>query len=51
MVTVARGGERGERLPMLFLFPRASGDGDFSMLGYGDVILPGLLVVYNLLFD
>ena len=28
---------------MLFLFPRASGDGDFSMLGYGDAILPGLL--------
>lgn len=51
MVTVARGGDRGESLPMLFLFPRLAGGGDFSMLGYGDVILPGLLIVHNLLFD
>lgn len=52
MVTVARGGEKGESLPMLFLFPRISGSaGDYSMLGYGDVILPGLLIVHNLLFD
>ena len=51
MVTVARGGERGENLPMLFLVPRLNSVGDFSMLGYGDVILPGLLIVHNLLFD
>jgi len=51
MVAVARGGDEGESLPMLFLFPRASSPGDFSMLGYGDVILPGLLIVHNLLFD
>jgi presenilin-like A22 family membrane protease len=25
--------------------------GEFSMLGYGDVILPGLLIVHNHLFD
>jgi signal peptide peptidase-like protein 2B len=37
---------------MLFLFPRLEGNvGDFSMLGYGDVILPGLLIVHNHLFD
>ena len=51
MVAVARGGDEGESLPMLFLFPRLSHSGEFSMLGYGDVILPGLLIVHNLLFD
>ena len=52
MVKVAKGGEKHESLPMLFLFPRLGGSaGDFSMLGYGDVILPGLLIVHNHLFD
>lgn len=52
MVKVAKGGEQHESLPMLFLFPRLGGNvGDFSMLGYGDVILPGLLIVHNHLFD
>ena len=51
MVAVARGGDEGESLPMLFLFPRLSHSGEFSMLGFGDVILPGLLIVHNLLFD
>lgn len=47
-----QGGENHESLPMLFLFPRLEGNpGDFSMLGYGDVILPGLLIVHNHLFD
>ena len=52
MVKVAKGGEKHESLPMLFLFPRlGESAGDFSMLGYGDVILPGLLIVHNHLFD
>ena len=52
MVKVAKGGDNHESLPMLFLFPRLGGAaGDFSMLGYGDVILPGLLIVHNHLFD
>ena len=52
MVKVAKGGEKHESLPMLFLFPRLGGPaGDFSMLGYGDVILPGLLIVHNHVFD
>lgn len=47
-----QGGENHESLPMLFLFPRLEGNvGDFSMLGYGDVILPGLLIVHNHLFN
>mmetsp|Transcript_28370 Transcript_28370/g.69895 ORF Transcript_28370/g.69895 Transcript_28370/m.69895 type:complete len:390 (-) Transcript_28370:141-1310(-) len=52
MVKVAKGGDQHESLPMLFLFPRLGGNaGEFSMLGYGDVILPGLLIVHNHLFD
>ena len=47
MVTVAKGGSSGESLPMLLKFPRFGLPyefASFSMLGYGDVILPGLLV-------
>ena len=33
-------------LPVLLLVPRLAGPpGAFSMLGYGDVVLPGLLLV------
>ena len=33
-------------LPVLLLVPRLSGPpGAYSMLGYGDVVLPGLLLV------
>ena len=52
MVNVARGGDKHESLPMLFMFPRIGGtQGEYSMLGYGDVILPGLLIVHNALFE
>lgn len=52
MVNVARGGDQHESLPMLFMFPRIGGSqGEYSMLGYGDVILPGLLIVHNALFE
>ena len=52
MVNVARGGDQHESLPMLFMFPRIGGtQGEYSMLGYGDVILPGLLIVHNALFE
>ena len=47
-----QGGENHESLPMLFLMPKIGGTaGEYSMLGYGDVILPGLLVVHNHLFE
>jgi signal peptide peptidase-like protein 2B len=48
MVEVARGAGADEMLPMLLRVPRLSGPpiarGGYSMLGFGDVILPGLLV-------
>jgi len=47
MVTVATGGNTGERVPMLLCLP-AIGDplGNDRMLGFGDIALPGLLVSY-----
>ena len=43
---VATGGASHEMLPVLLLVPRLSGPpGAYSMLGYGDVVLPGLLLV------
>jgi signal peptide peptidase-like protein 2B len=48
MVEVAGGGGSHEFLPMLLRVPRLSGPpiirGAYSLLGFGDVILPGLLV-------
>jgi len=48
MVTVATGGGGGEALPMLLRVPRLAQAwrGGYSMLGYGDVVLPGLLAAY-----
>jgi len=40
-----------EKLPMLFLIPRFDYFGGFSMLGLGDVFLPGLFIVYCLRVD
>lgn len=49
MVAVAQGGSAGEALPMLLKAPAFGLPYEFaaySMLGYGDVILPGLLVSF-----
>ena len=54
MVTVARGGSSGENLPMLLKVPSFSLPYEFtqySMLGYGDVIIPGLLVAFLRRFE
>lgn len=43
---VATGGSSHEALPVLLLVPRLGDSaGGYSMLGYGDVVLPGLLLV------
>lgn len=42
---------QGERMPMLFLVPHGEWPGGYSMLGLGDVVLPGLLVTYALRCD
>ncbi|GBF97873.1 signal peptide peptidase-like [Raphidocelis subcapitata] len=55
MVEVARGAGLDETLPMLLRVPRLSGPpiarGGYSMLGFGDVILPGLLVALTRRID
>jgi len=43
---VATGGSDHVMLPVLLLVPRIGGPpGGYAMLGYGDVVLPGLLLV------
>lgn len=52
MVVVARGDKSGEGIPMLLKFPRLSDPwGGESMIGFGDIILPGLLISYALRYD
>ena len=52
MVTVATGGGTGEAIPMLLRLPRINDElGGYTMLGLGDIALPGLLVSYLLRFD
>jgi hypothetical protein len=42
----------GENMPMLFMYPRLSGwPSGNSMLGFGDIIFPGILLSYALRFD
>jgi len=49
---VAVGGDSGENMPMLIRLPRINDDfGGYSMLGLGDMALPGLLVSFLLRFD
>ncbi len=50
---VARGGESHEVLPMLLIVPTWFGgaSGEMALLGFGDVVLPGLLLVYTRVFD
>jgi len=40
-----------ERMPMLFQVPRSDWLGGYSMLGLGDVVLPGMLVTFALRVD
>lgn len=50
---VAKGGSSHETMPMLLLVPRfvdPLGSAS-SMLGFGDIVLPGLLVVFTRIFD
>ncbi|GFR51743.1 hypothetical protein Agub_g14189 [Astrephomene gubernaculifera] len=51
---VAQGGGSGEYLPMLLRVPHfglPAGLGAYSLLGFGDVIMPGLLVAYTRRLD
>ncbi|KAK9821152.1 hypothetical protein WJX74_001342 [Apatococcus lobatus] len=53
MVDVAKGGSSHETMPMLLTVPRFVDPlgGASSMLGFGDIVLPGLLVVFTRIFD
>ncbi|ODN05274.1 Signal peptide peptidase-like 2B [Orchesella cincta] len=57
MVEVATGGNSGESLPLLIKFPRTRGpapcrgEGSYSLLGFGDIIVPGFLVCFAHSFD
>jgi len=47
MVTVARSFDA----PIKLLFPQMSGEGSPSMLGLGDIVVPGLFIALLLRFD
>ncbi|KAH1037856.1 hypothetical protein GYH30_056933 [Glycine max] len=53
MITVARGDKAGgEAIPMLLRFPRLSDPwGGYDMIGFGDILFPGLLVSFARRFD
>ncbi|KAK4404102.1 Signal peptide peptidase-like 2 [Sesamum angolense] len=53
MIAVARGDNSGgEAIPMLLRVPKlADPYNDYSMIGFGDIIFPGLLVSFSFRFD
>ncbi|KAL8138922.1 hypothetical protein V2J09_004923 [Rumex salicifolius] len=53
MIVVARGDKSGEDgIPMLLKFPRIFDPwGGYSIIGFGDILLPGLLVAFSLRYD
>ncbi|XP_019709687.1 signal peptide peptidase-like 4 isoform X2 [Elaeis guineensis] len=53
MIVVARGDRTGEDgVPMLLKIPRMFDPwGGFSIIGFGDILLPGLLIAFSLRYD
>ncbi|XP_070393875.1 signal peptide peptidase-like 2B isoform X2 [Dermacentor albipictus] len=57
MVEVARGGGSDEQIPMVMRVPHLSNEdigacfGEYSVLGFGDILIPGFLVAYVHSFD
>lgn len=53
MIVVARGDRSGEDgIPMLLKIPRVHDPwGGYSIIGFGDIILPGLVVAFSLRYD
>jgi len=48
MIAVARGDNTGESIPMLLRIPRFFDPwGGYDMIGFGDIIFPGLLVAFS----
>lgn len=53
MIVVARGDKTGEDgVPMLLKIPRMFDPwGGYSIIGFGDILLPGLLIAFSLRYD
>ncbi|KAE8788990.1 Signal peptide peptidase-like 2B [Hordeum vulgare] len=52
MIAVASGDSSGETIPMLLRIPRFFDPwGGYDMIGFGDIIFPGLLVAFSYRFD
>ncbi|OEL36617.1 Signal peptide peptidase-like 2 [Dichanthelium oligosanthes] len=52
MIAVARGDNTGESIPMLLRIPRFFDPwGGDDMIGFGDIIFPGLLVAFSYRYD
>ncbi|KAF3448578.1 hypothetical protein FNV43_RR09291 [Rhamnella rubrinervis] len=53
MIVVARGDKSGEDgIPMLLKIPRLFDPwGGYSIIGFGDILIPGLLVAFSLRYD
>ena len=57
MVEVATGGNSGEQLPMVLKVPQMQSNPyhacyvPYSMLGFGDILVPGLVLSYCHSFD
>ncbi|KAJ0106574.1 hypothetical protein Patl1_17711 [Pistacia atlantica] len=53
MIVVARGDKSGEDgIPMLLKIPRMFDPwGGFSIIGFGDILLPGLVIAFSLRYD
>ncbi|WZZ77336.1 hypothetical protein YC2023_097908 [Brassica napus] len=53
MIAVARGSkDTGESIPMLLRFPRLSDPwGGYNMIGFGDILFPGLLICFIFRYD
>ncbi|KAK6947789.1 Peptidase A22B, signal peptide peptidase [Dillenia turbinata] len=53
MIVVARGDKSGgDGIPMLLKIPRMFDPwGGFSIIGFGDILLPGLLIAFSLRYD
>lgn len=52
MIAVARGDSSGETIPMLLRIPRFFDPwGGYDMIGFGDILFPGLLVAFSYRYD
>ncbi|XP_042475890.1 signal peptide peptidase-like 2 isoform X2 [Macadamia integrifolia] len=52
MIAVARGGSKNNAIPMVLKFPKIFDPwGGYSLIGFGDILFPGLLVSFTVRYD